>query len=718
MNALTPLACAALLALSTHTFAQTAPTDTPAVPSAPEPSTPAATKPTPPAQPPAPTPAPAPKTQTVIVTGNPLRAQRPDAATSVLQGDALMLKRSETLAETLASTPSVAMSWFGPSANRPVIRGLDGDRVRMLSNSGASLDASSVSQDHAVPIDPLVVDRIEVLRGPAALLYGGSAVGGVVNTIDNRIPTARIDGLQGAAELRFGGASAERGGGAVIEGGQGPLAWHADVFGRRTSDLRVPAFDRPVASPEGSTTGSTTQRTTRLPNTAGRASGGALGVSLAGVNGHAGLSIDTYNNRYGSVADEGVTLDMKRQRAAFSAESRNPVTGIAALRVQAAATRYQHQELEADGAVGTTFTNRGSDARVELTHQPWALPVANAQLQGVVGVQAESSTFSAVGEEAFLPSTRTQHAAVFALEKLVLARTVELSAGLRLERANVRCNDGVIDTPACLEGVTQRRFAPRSGALGAQWSVTDAFTVSASLASTQRAPTSTELFANGVHVATAAFELGNPNQAIERSRNAEASLRWKSGEREAKLTVFDARFDNYISLAATGASFTNDEGDSFPVYAFRPVPARLRGVELEARTPLWHAGAHKLDVHAQLSTLRGTNRATQAPLPRLAPTRVTLGADYRYGPWSLQGEVQRAQAQSRVPDGESATPAYTLVNLAALWQWSPAPLDARIYVKLNNVGNTLAFNAATINSVRSLAPLPGRSIGAGLRMAW
>jgi iron complex outermembrane recepter protein len=292
MNALTPLAplaCAALLALSTHTHAQTAPTDTPAVPSAPEPSTPAATKPTPPAQPPAPTPTPAPtsapKTQTVIVTGNPLRAQRPDAATSVLQGDALMLKRSETLAETLASTPSVAMSWFGPSANRPVIRGLDGDRVRMLSNSGSSLDASSVSQDHAVPIDPLVVDRIEVLRGPAALLYGGSAVGGVVNTIDNRIPTARIDGLQGAAELRFCGASAERGGGAVIEGGQGPLAWHADVFGRRTSDLRVPAFDRPVASPEGSTTGSTTQRTTqrttRLPNTAGRASGGALGVSTA-----------------------------------------------------------------------------------------------------------------------------------------------------------------------------------------------------------------------------------------------------------------------------------------------------------------------------------------------------------------------------------------------------------------------------------------------------
>ncbi len=707
MNALTPLACAALLALSTHAHAQTVPSDAPAVPTAPEPSTPAATKPPPPA----------PKPQTVIITGNPLRAQRSDGTTSVLQGDALMLKRAETLAETLATTPSVAMSWFGPSANRPVIRGLDGDRVRLLSNSGASLDASSVSQDHAVPIDPLVVERIEVLRGPAALLYGGSAVGGVVNTIDNRIPSARINGLQGAAELRLGGASAERGGGAVIEGGQGPLAWHADVFGRRTSDLRVPAFDRPVAS-NTAVTGATTARTTRLPNTAGRASGGAAGLSVVGSAGHAGLSVDTYDNRYGSVADEGITLAMKRKRAAFSAEARDPVAGIAAVRVQAAATRYQHQELEADGAVGTTFTNRGSDARLELTHQPLVLPMAGAQLQGVVGVQLDDSTFSAVGDEAFLPSTRTRHAAVFALEKLVLARAFEVSAGLRLERANVRCNDAAADTPACLDGVTQRRFAPRSGALGAQWSVTDAFTVSASLASTQRAPTNTELFANGVHVATAAFELGNPNQAIERSRNAEAALRWKSGDQEAKLTVFDARFDNYINLAATGASFTNDDGDSFPVFAFRPVPARLRGVELEARTPLWHAGAHKLGVHAQINTLRGTDRATQAPLPRLAPTRVTVGVDYRYGAWTLQGEVQRAQAQSRVPEGESTTPAYTIVNMAAMWPWAPAPLDARFYVKLNNLGNTLAFNAATINSVRALAPLPGRSLSAGVRVAW
>jgi iron complex outermembrane recepter protein len=510
MKPLHPFTLAALLAMSTHAQAQTTPSDAPVTP----PSKPAPTSP--PAPSAAPTPAvpqaasapslTPPKTQTVVVTGNPLRAQRPDAATSVLQGDALMLKRSETLAETLAATPSVAMSWFGPSANRPVIRGLDGDRVRMLSNSGASLDASSVSQDHAVPIDPLAMERIEVLRGPAALMYGGSAVGGVVNTIDNRIPSARVNVLSGTAELRLGGASRERGGAAVVEGGQGMLAWHADVFGRRTSDLQVPAFDRPTGSAI-----TPTQRVTRLPNTAGQASGGAAGASLVGSDGHAGLSVDTYRNRYGSVADEGITLDMKRTRAAFDAESRNPVPGVAAVRLQAAATRYRHQELEADGAVGTTFTNRGSDARLEVTHQPWALGVADAKLQGVVGVQAESNTFSAVGEEAFLPSTRTQQAAVFALEKLTIGRQLEISAGLRLERVRVQCDATVPDTPSCLDGVAARRFAPRSAALGAQFLLSEGITLSASLASTQRAPTSTELFANGLHVATAAFESGNPN---------------------------------------------------------------------------------------------------------------------------------------------------------------------------------------------------------------
>ena len=208
----------------------------------------------------------------VVITGNPLGGKEVETPSSVLTGDALVLRRGSSLGETLDGLPGVSSSYFGPNANRPVIRGQDGDRIRVLSNAGASLDASSLSFDHAVPIDPLVVERIEVLRGPAALLYGGSAVGGVVNAIDNRIPKLPLAAVSGAVETRFGGASGERAVSALVEGGGNGYALHADAFRRNTDDLHVPAFDRPLAN-------GTTERRTRIVNSASRAQGGALGAS-------------------------------------------------------------------------------------------------------------------------------------------------------------------------------------------------------------------------------------------------------------------------------------------------------------------------------------------------------------------------------------------------------------------------------------------------------
>jgi iron complex outermembrane recepter protein len=181
-----------------------------------------------------------PRASSVIVTGNPLRSTAISAPSNVLSGDALVLRRGSTLGETLDGLPGLSSSYFGPNANRPMIRGQDGDRIRILSNSGVPLDASALSYDHAVPIDPLVIERIEVLRGPAALLYGGGAIGGVVNAIDNRIPKAAIDGTVGAAELRYGGPATERGAGAIVETGGKGLAFHADGFWRKTDDMKVP----------------------------------------------------------------------------------------------------------------------------------------------------------------------------------------------------------------------------------------------------------------------------------------------------------------------------------------------------------------------------------------------------------------------------------------------------------------------------------------------
>ena len=646
---------------------------------------------------------------TVVVTGNPLGSGDWATPSSLLTGPGLVLRRGSSLGETLDGLPGVSSSYFGPNANRPVIRGQDGDRIRVLSNAGASLDASGLSVDHAVPIDPLVVERIEVLRGPAALLYGGSAVGGVVNAIDNRIPKARIDGVSGALETRVGGAASERAASALVETGGNGFALHADAFGRRTDDLRVPAFDRPLQ--DGGT-----QRRTRIANSASRAHGGAVGGSLVWDRGYLGASADAYRNDYGIAASDDITIRMRRDRVALAGEVRVPDGFITILRGQAAGTDYQHQEVEGDGAVGTTFKTRGGDARVEAVHR--ALSLGTGRIEGVVGAQFESSRFSALGEEAFVPSTRTRQAAAFVLERWTWGDSGHLSAGVRAEQVRVR-SEGDADPATVQFGPPQERsFSPRSASLGAVLNLSPQWQLSSNWSGTQRAPTSYELYASGVHAATGVYERGDPQQNLERGRNLDLALGWKQGAHRFKAGVFESRFANYIALtAAGGPDFVDGAGDRSPVFAFRGVRARLRGLEVEGS---WRAveGVRSVELDARLDLVRGSNEDSGEALPRLAPRRAALGVNLVQGPWTARAEVQQAAAQSRVPATDVPTPGWTQVNLSASYALKLAAGDALLFVKLHNVGNRLAYSASTIGTVRSLTPLPGRGLTAGMRLSF
>ena len=395
-----------------------------------------------------------PSTPGVLITGNPLASTDVSTPTNVLSGDALVLRRGSTLGETLDQLPGLSSSYFGPNANRPVIRGQDGDRIRMLSNSGVSLDASALSYDHAVPIDPLVIERIEVLRGPAALLYGGGAIGGVVNAIDNRIPKAAIDEATGAAELRYGGAAIERGAAAIIETGGNGLAVHADGFWRRTDDLRVPSYQRPDGNGGFETED-------LILNSASKSYGGAVGASRVWKQGFLGASIDTYRSNYGSVAEDNVTIDMYLNKLTLAGEVRELSGAIGAVSGQWLLSNYQHQELDG-GTVATTFKNKGSELRLQAEQRE--LSLAGGRLAGVFGLQAERADFSALGEEAFVPSTQTRQYAAFVLQEFSIGAG-KLSFGARLGSARV-------DSAGDAAGQTQfgpaqsRRFTPFSAALG------------------------------------------------------------------------------------------------------------------------------------------------------------------------------------------------------------------------------------------------------------
>jgi len=641
---------------------------------------------------------------TVVITGNPLGNDQLVQPASVLSGDGLLVKRAGTLGETLDGLPGVSSTWFGPNASRPVIRGLDGDRVRMLDNGGASVDASSLSFDHAVAIDPLAVERIEVLRGPAALLYGGNATGGVVNTIDNRIPRAVLPGLSGRAEVRLGGAAAERSTAALLEAGSGSFAWHADAFKRKTDDLRVPLYT-PI---EG---GEALAPTTRVRNSASDADGGAIGGAWVDERGFLGASLDTYRNRYGTTAEPDVFIRMKRDRLALGGERRDLSGWFPQISFQASHTRYEHQEVEGSGEVGTTFKSTGNDLRVEARHAPLG---AAGQLTGAIGLQSETLAFSALGEEAFVPDTRTRSNALFVVEELK-AGGLAFSAGLRGEQVVVNSAGDPAGAETSRFGAAgERRFKPTSASLGVAGPVAGGWTWTASLGHTERAPAYYELYANGLHVATAAFERGDPTLGVERSRHAEAGLAWTRGADSLKLNVFDTRFSRFISLDATGADI--EDGDSpVPEYAFHAVRARLRGAELDGR---WRVASAPLalDLTGGLDFTRGDNLDTGEPLPRLAPLRLRAGLEGGQGPWRAGIGLRHADQQTRVPATDKPTPGYTLLNLWLTWQTQLGASEALWFARLDNIGNVLAYNASSTSTLRDLAPLPGRALSAGLRL--
>jgi len=627
----------------------------------------------------------------VVVTGNPLKSQVLAQPSDSLSGDQLVLTRAANLGDTLQGLPGVAATNFGPNASRPSIRGLDGDRVRILSNSGASVDASNLSFDHGVAIDPLVIDKVEVLRGAAALLYGGNAVGGVVNTLDNRIPRTLIQGLSGAAEVRFGGASNDKSGAVVLDGGSGSpqsgVGWHVDLAGRDADDQRAPRFD------------SDGESRTSVRNSAARSHGGAVGGSVFFQGGFAGVSVDDFHTDYGTTAEADVTIRMQRQRLATAGEWATTDGPIHRISWQLSRNRYEHQEVEGTGEVGTTFKSTGTDGRLEVEH------VAIGPVKGLIGLQTEALDFSALGEEAFVPGTRTRSTGVFVLEQAKLAG-VDWSAGARTERVTVDSDGGDRFGPA-----QSRRFSPMSLALSGVLPLNNAWSLSANLNRTQRAPAYYELFANGLHVASAAFERGDTTLGLERSKGADIGLKWEGDQSHVHVNVYETRFSNYIALQANGETADND-GEAVPVYNFQAVPARLRGVELEGR---WQAHP-AVALLAQLDTVRGDNRATGEPLPRLAPLRGMLGLEARRGDWSGKLEWRGAARQTRVAEFDTPTPGYGTVRLSVARQLRWGQTDALWYLKLDNLGNKLAYNATAVPTIRDLAPQAGRSASTGLQL--
>lgn len=657
----------------------------------------------------------APTLSEITVSGRASTADGAGALAPSLQGDALAQSARATLGGLLDGVPGVAATGFGPNASRPVLRGLDGERSPVLLNGGASFDASGISADHAVAIDPLSVERVDILRGPAALAFGAHPIGGAVNVIDNRIPREPLfeeGGIAGQVELGYASGAREGSGGLRLETGNSRFGLHADMSSRTAGDTAVPRL-LPCARPGAAALSA------HICNSWARTDSGALGGSLFWDHGYLGLSVSQLQNRYGTVAEDDVSIRMRSTRVALQGEARNLGGWLSSLSGQWSQTRYRHTEFEG-AEPGTLFSNQGDDLRLQARQRSVAW--GGGRLDGLLGLQLGRSRFSVSGEEAFLPRVHGRTQALFAHESFTQGR-LALSLAVRGERVRLRSWAAEDGDSRFVSG--ERGFSPVSLALGARWALAPGWALTGTFARTARAPREAELFANGPHLATGTWESGNPALALERALGAEAGAEWTSGPHRAAFSVYRTRYASYIGMQATGRWRTSDGAvvdadapQALPEMAFVQSRANFLGAEAQGRWRLRETGA-TLDLLWRADLVRARDLDSGQPLPRIAPARAGATLVWTQGPWSARVGFDRAAAQRRVPAGELSVAGYTLWHLGASRE-ARLSGGARLlaFVRLENAGNALAYSATALLTqiAPGRAPLPGRSLRLGAQV--
>ncbi len=618
--------------------------------------------------------------------------------TSVLAGQKLQFKLQPSLGETLAEEPGISSTYFGPGASRPIIRGLGGDRIRVLTGGVGTMDASVVSPDHAVSLEPILIDRIEVVRGPASLLYGGAAVGGVVNVIDGRIPEELPENpVDGRFEVRLDSAADERTGAGLLTGAAGHFAWRIDGFHRETDDVKIPGLaPTPQKAAEMIAAGETPGNGV-LPNSATESRGGSIGVSYIGQSGHLGVSYNGYDSLYGTVAEPDVHIDLRQRRWDIHGEMLQPIGLLRAIKLQAGIADYRHDELEG-GALGTEFTNQGYEGRLEFLHEKIG------GLEGAIGLQASRSDFAAVGEEAFLPPSVTHNNAAFFYEEAVV-KPVTFQFGARVERQEI--------TPDAGSGLPGRALTGTSLSAGAVWSLSDDYALTLSLTRNERLPNAQELYANGPHAGTGAFEIGDASLGSETSQGVDLGFRKREGPITGALTLFMNRFDGYIFEENTGAA---EPDDNLPIYRFVQRDARFYGGELEVVFHLHKSREHEADLRVTSDYVRADNTTDDQPLPRMPPFRLGAAFDWRSGNFSVTAEVRHSADQDRIAPIETPTDGYTLVNLGGSYRFVGKRTETQLFARVTNLTDETARVSTSV--LKDIAPLPGRDFTAGVRLAF
>jgi len=635
------------------------------------------------------------KVQQVVVTANPLRNGEGDqilTPAKVLAGDELRDKVGSSLGETLQNELGVSASAFGAGASRPIIRGMEGSRVKMLENGMATSDVSGLSNDHAVASEGAVARQIEILRGPAALLYGSGAIGGLVNVVNERIPTALEDKLTGQLETRYSTVDNGRNVSGSLDGAAGHVGMHIDGNWRDTADYKIPGSR--VLNDPASAGG-------RLPDSDTSERSIGAGASYIRDWGYVGVSANHLSNNYGIPSDEGSRIDQRQNRYDLDSLVHDPLKGFETARFKAGFTDYRHAELGEDLAPEVIFSNRSFESRLELTHKP--LSLGSIGLHGTFGVQTENTHFSALsaaGGPDTVPVTHSTSQAAFLVEETKLG-PVALNAGLRYE--NVRREP---------VGNVERSFKLGSGSVGALWPFMKGYSAGATLSYAQRAPSTDELYSGGPHDATLTFDVGDANLKKEISRNIELSLQKDTGMLRWKANLFRNNVADFIYGHITDSTLDEDgnAGGDFRQRLFQQAPAHIQGVEAELtwnQTGMgWNGRLFADGSRGKLDI--GENLPLQ-PADRIGASIGYRQADYRAGlSWT------HARGQDRLAAFEATpTPGYNLVDANFSYTQKLASTDLTWFLLAKNLLNRDIRLSTSL--LKDISPLPGRNLVFGVR---
>ncbi len=655
---------------------------------------------------------------------------------TVVEGDELVRDLRGQIGDVLTRQAGVSATSFAPGASRPVLRGFQGDRIRVLNDGIGAIDVSNLSADHGVTIDPLTVERVEILRGPAVLLFGSQAIGGAVNLFDNRIPRAvpqdhpHLDAIAG-----YGSAADDRSGGVSLDLALTPkLVAHVDGSWRKSGDVRVGGFTlAPLlqfevfeAAAEELEEGNSEEADElleaavargRVRNTASESWTASGGLAFIDEGGQLGIALSYFDSNYGvptrpgahhhheeehegeehegEEEEEGeapVTIGLKQWRVDVRGEVELGDGFFDKLRIRGGFADYQHIEFEGD-EIGTRFTNRGIEARAELTQADrngW---------RGASGLQYVSRDFDAVGAEAFVPPNLSEQLAIFTLQEWTLG-ALGLEAAARYEATRVEANTLGIS----------RSFNAVSAALGARYDFGERSSFGVSFSRAVRAPSPEELFSDGPHIATAAYELGDPTFSKERSWGAEANFKLRGDAFSFALTGYANWFDGFIFADDTGL-----EEDELPLFVYRQRDARVWGFEAEASARLAQFGGFNLNADAVADLTRAKIKSGDH-VPRIPPLRLLGGLELQGERLDLRGEVEWTDDQNRVAAFETPTEGFTMVNASVAWRPLADKDRLTLMLTANNIFDVNARRHASYT--KDFVPLAGRDIRVTARVSF